>query len=134
MLHDELFYLMRRLVQEHTARWQDAGITVTKPQYVVLRALDEHPGLEQTALAVAAASTKATLTEMLTRLEAVGLVERRPDPTDGRRRFVFLTPAGEAQVADTRALATSVDDTFLTRLTAPERVTLRALLLRLERD
>lgn len=34
------------------------------------------------------------ITQLVTRLERDGLVERRPDPTDGRAVLVYLTEAG----------------------------------------
>jgi DNA-binding MarR family transcriptional regulator len=132
MLHDEFFHVMRRVVQEHTARWQDAGVPVTKPQYAVLRAIEEAPGLEQTALAAGSASTKATLTEILGRLEAAGIVSRRVDDVDRRRRYVDLTPEGVMLLDEARVLATRVNESFLENLDASERTTLRTLLLRLE--
>lgn len=132
MLHDEFFHVMRRVVQEHTARWQDAGVPVTKPQYAVLRAIEESPGLEQTALAQGSATTKATLTEILGRLEGAGVVTRRTDDVDRRRRYVELTPAGVILLDEARALATRVNETFLEHLHPAERSTLRTLLLRLE--
>jgi DNA-binding MarR family transcriptional regulator len=134
MLHDEFFHVMRRIVQEHTARWQDAGVPVTKPQYAVLRAIEEAPGLEQTALAAASASTKATLTEILGRLEAAGLTSRRTDDQDRRRRYVDLTPAGRVHLDQARVLATEVNESFLSHLEDDERTTLRTLLRRLEDD
>ncbi|GAA4265938.1 MarR family winged helix-turn-helix transcriptional regulator [Frondihabitans peucedani] len=134
MLHDEFFHVMRRVVQEHTARWQEAGVPVTKPQYAVLRAIDEVPGSEQTALAVASSTTKATLTEILGRLESAGLITRRTDALDRRKRYVDLTPAGATLLASSRRLATAVNESFLTHLDPGERATLRALLLRLEGD
>lgn len=36
-----------------------------------------------------------TLTARLDRIEAAGLLERRPDPDDRRGRLLYLTPAGE---------------------------------------
>lgn len=54
-----------------------AGVAdLTKPQYAVMRSVAEHPGIEQVALIEAAVSTKATLAEMLSRMEARGLVRR----------------------------------------------------------
>lgn len=134
MLHDEFFHVMRRIVQEHTSRWQEAGIPVTKPQYAVLRAVEEAPGSEQTAVGVASSTTKATLTEILVRLETAGLISRRTDGVDRRKRYVDLTPAGVSLLKTVRGQATSVNETFLTHLDAGERASLRALLLQLEGD
>lgn len=41
-----------------------------------------------------------TLTARLDRLEAAGLLERRPDPDDRRGRLLHLTGAGERLVPD----------------------------------
>ncbi|STT06028.1 marR family transcriptional regulator [Klebsiella pneumoniae] len=69
-LRNEAFHLLRQLFQQHTARWQQALPDLTKPQYAVMRSVAEHPGIEQVALIEAAVSTKATLAEMLSRMEA----------------------------------------------------------------
>jgi DNA-binding MarR family transcriptional regulator len=43
-------------------------------------------------LAQRAHLSKQTMTELVRRLERDGLVERRPDPDDGRAFLIFLTP------------------------------------------
>jgi DNA-binding MarR family transcriptional regulator len=134
VLHDEFFHMMRRILQEHTARWQDAGIPLTKPQYAVLRAIDEAPGGEQTALAAASATTKAGMTEILARLETVGFIERRPDATDRRKRFVFLTAAGQGVLATAREQADRVNESFLRHLDPGGRKLLGSLLEQLETE
>jgi DNA-binding MarR family transcriptional regulator len=68
-LRNEAFHLLRQLFQQHTARWQQALPDLTKPQYAVMRSIAEHPGIEQVVLIEAAVSTKATLAEMLSRME-----------------------------------------------------------------
>ena len=120
-LRQEAFHLLRQLFQQHTAHWQQALPELTKPQYAVLRSIAEHPGNEQVALTEAAVSTKATLAEMLSRMESRGLVTREADPADKRRRFVFLTPEGEALLGSCKPVGNNVDEAFLGRLTAEER-------------
>ncbi|WP_312348337.1 MarR family transcriptional regulator [Leclercia sp.] len=120
-LKQEAFHLLRQLFQQHTARWQQALPELTKPQYAVLRSIAEHPGIEQVALTEAAVSTKATLAEMLSRMELRGLVKREADAADKRRRFVFLTPEGEALLGNCKPVGNHVDEAFLGRLTAEER-------------
>ncbi|MFH7097948.1 MarR family winged helix-turn-helix transcriptional regulator, partial [Klebsiella pneumoniae] len=93
----------------------------TKPQYAVMRSVAEHPGIEQVALIEAAVSTKATLAEMLSRMEARGLVRREHDPADKRRRFVYLTDEGEALLNRSIPQGNEVDDEFLGRLSDDER-------------
>ncbi|MGP3590791.1 MarR family winged helix-turn-helix transcriptional regulator [Vagococcus sp. WN89Y] len=120
-LRNETFHLLRKLFQQHTACWQQAVPELTKPQYSVLRSIAEHPGIEQVELTQAAVTTKATLAEMLSRMESRGLVRRENDPADKRRRFVFLTGEGEALLAATMSLASDVDKAFLSRLSDEEQ-------------
>ncbi|WP_172326696.1 MarR family winged helix-turn-helix transcriptional regulator [Mangrovicoccus sp. HB161399] len=42
--------------------------------------------------------TSGTMTNRLDKLERAGLVERRPNPADGRGALVALTPAGRALI------------------------------------
>ncbi|EPG4895628.1 TPA: MarR family transcriptional regulator [Citrobacter koseri] len=120
-LRNTAFHLLRQLFQQHTARWQHELPELTKPQYAVMRAIAEHPGIEQIALMEAAVSTKATLAEMLSRMESRGLVTRESDPQDKRRRFVYLTGEGETLLTGAIPLGDRVDDEFLGRLSDDER-------------
>lgn len=120
-LRNTAFHLLRQLFQKHTARWQNALPELTKPQYAVMRAIAERPGIEQVDLTEAAVSTKATLAEMLSRMESRGLVKREHDPADKRRRFVYLTPEGDALLTHVTQLGDSIDNEFLGRLSAQER-------------
>lgn len=120
-LRNEAFHLLRQLFQQHTSRWQHAMPDLTKPQYAVMRAIAEHPGIEQVALTDVAVSTKATLAEMLNRMEKRGLVHREPDPHDKRRRFVFLTAEGNALLKNCLPVGSEVDESFLGRLSTQER-------------
>lgn len=127
-LRHEAFHLLRQLFQQHTSRWQQAMPELTKPQYAVMRAIAEHPGIEQVALTEAAVSTKATLAEMLNRMEMRGLVRREPDPQDKRRRFVFLTAEGNALLNNCLPVGAGVDDAFLGKLSMQERKQLGELI------
>lgn len=120
-LRNTAFHLLRQLFQKHTARWQQALPELTKPQYAVMRAIAERPGIEQVDLTEAAVSTKATLAEMLSRMESRGLVKREHDPADKRRRFVYLTPEGDALLTHVTQLGDNIDNEFLGRLSAQER-------------
>lgn len=119
-LRNTAFHLLRQLFQQHTSRWQHELPELTKPQYAVMRAIAEHPGIEQIALMEAAVSTKATLAEMLSRMESRGLVTRESDPQDKRRRFVYLTGEGETLLTSAMPLGDRVDDEFLGRLSDDE--------------
>jgi DNA-binding MarR family transcriptional regulator len=73
-------------------RFTDRGFGDVRPSYgSVLLPLFEEDGLRMGELARRARLSKQAMTEMVPRLERVGLVERRRDPSDGRASLIFLT-------------------------------------------
>ena len=72
------------------------GLGLTYPQYLVLHALWEEDGRTVGAVAERLALEPSTITPLVTRLEAAGLVERARDPADERRVRVRLSPRGRA--------------------------------------
>lgn len=72
---------------------------LTAPQLVCLRALVDAPAQTPGQLAREVALSQATVTGILDRLEARGLVERRRDVRDRRRVLLNLTPAGRQAAA-----------------------------------
>jgi len=84
--------IRRRLRQEYST---------TLPRFDLLAKLDRHPGgLSLTALSNHMMVSNGNLTGLADRLVTNGLVERRPDPHDGRSRRVALTGAGKAHFDD----------------------------------
>jgi DNA-binding MarR family transcriptional regulator len=69
---------------------------ITYPQYLVLIVLWEQEGCAVRDLATRLRLDHGTLTPLLKRMEAGGLVERRRDHTDERLVVVSLAPQGEA--------------------------------------
>ncbi|WJV63417.1 MarR family transcriptional regulator [Pectobacteriaceae bacterium CE70] len=122
------FHLMRQLFQEHTSLWQKLLPELTKQQYVVLCVVAEQPGIEQMDLIDAALSTKATLAEMLKRMEKKGLLVRHQRDDDKRRRFIFLTDEGLQVLQRARPVANDIDTAFLSRISANQRDDLVCLL------
>lgn len=87
---------------------------VTGPQRLVVRVIGQSPGIAPRELATTLGLHPSTLTGVLSRLGRDGLIDRRPDPEDGRRSRIWLTPAGQkvdrerrgtAEAAVRRALA-----------------------------
>ncbi|WP_031465853.1 MarR family winged helix-turn-helix transcriptional regulator [Sciscionella sediminilitoris] len=129
-IEEAVFHLMRRVMQEHAARWQATLGELTKPQYAVLTVLAAEPGLDQATAGERAAIDKATLTSLLLRLEQRGLISREIG-ADRRRRTVWLTSVGEQALRAHKVLADGVDEALLSRLSSTEREQLRELLGRL---
>ncbi len=69
---------------------------LTYPQYLVLLALWERDDLAVGGLGARLHLDSGTLTPLLKRMEAAGLVGRRRDPSDERVVRVSLTEAGRA--------------------------------------
>lgn len=69
---------------------------LTHPQYLVMLALWEQSPRTVRGLGVALAMEPATLSPMLKRLEAAGLVSRNRAPGDDRSLAVDLTESGRA--------------------------------------
>jgi MarR family transcriptional regulator for hemolysin len=66
---------------------------MTRAQWAVLLRLERREGLKQSELAEALDIQPITLTRLVDRLCANGLIERRADPNDRRAKQLYLTPA-----------------------------------------
>jgi DNA-binding MarR family transcriptional regulator len=93
---DDLGFLLAKAMQRWNEllaeRFAAAGFAEVRPSYgSALLPLFEEDGLRMGELAARAGLSKQALTELVRRLERDGLVERRPDPLDGRASLIFLT-------------------------------------------
>ncbi len=106
-----------------------ARLGLTYPQFVTLLALWQGDGLGVAELAHRLRLDASTLSPLLKRMEAMGLVERRRCTRDERRVTIHLTPAG----VDLAGPATQVRQEVAQRLdlTPAEAEQMRALALRL---
>lgn len=101
-----------------------SGRGATADQFVVLSALAEAEALSQSELVSRTSSDPSTLRAMLVRLEAKGLVARRPHPTDRRARGVRLTARGRRLLADLYAESEALRQRLVEPLTPAEIATL----------
>jgi DNA-binding MarR family transcriptional regulator len=85
---------------------------LTHPQYLVMLALWQHRQVSVKELSGLLQLDPGTLSPLLKRLEAAGLVRRERDSRDERVLRVTLTPAGR----DLRAQAERIPGTILDRL------------------
>ena len=65
---------------------------MTRAQWAVLARLESNEGLKQSELAEMLDLQPITLTRLVDRLCANGLIERRADPDDRRAKRLYLTP------------------------------------------
>ena len=99
----------------------------------VLHTLSRRSPLRLSELTATEQVTQSAITQLVTRLERDGLVERHPDPGDGRAVLVQLTPAGAAVVAGRRASRVGRLAGLTGRLTLAERAVIAAALPALSR-
>ena len=83
-----------RLAAIHMERLMPGGLTTA--QFNVLTRLATHGLHSPGAMSEALALSKPAMSHALAKLEAAGFAHIGADPTDGRRRVVTITPAGEA--------------------------------------
>ncbi|MBD9527124.1 MULTISPECIES: MarR family winged helix-turn-helix transcriptional regulator [Paracoccus] len=73
-------------------------------------------GISQKELAALVGVDGSSLVRVLDFLCREGLVERRPDASDGRAKLIHLTPAGEARVTEIRRELGRAEDELLADL------------------
>lgn len=125
-----------RLVSNHVSnafarRLDSRGVTVA--EWVVLRELYERQ-TSPSRLAASLGLTRGAVSKLADRLVAKRLVERAPDPGDGRAQLLALAPAGAALVPELAGLADQNDAKFFQALSAHERLLMRRSLEKLVRD
>ena len=99
-LEDVVSHLLRRAhfaAEERFAR-EFADERITPRQKATLIAVYQRPGLSQNMLAEHLFMDRNTVAEMVTRLVARRLLERRPSAGDRRAHELFLAPDGAAML------------------------------------
>ena len=85
---------------EHRSLPHVRTLGLTGCQFDIVATLGNTEGMNFRELGEKTLITKGTLTGVVDRLEAKGLVVRTPDDRDGRSQIVRLTHSGEALFAD----------------------------------
>ena len=73
---------------------------MTRAQWIILARLARQPGLSQNEMAAVCEVEPITIARLVDRLEARGLIERRPDPADRRIWRLHLLPAARPLVVE----------------------------------
>ena len=118
--------LARRMRQESDAR-------LTPTQIAALATVDRHGPLPLGALAEEEQIGAPTVTKIVDKLHAAGLVERLPDPDDRRVTRIAATPSGRTLLDEIRERKTAWLATRLAELDAEDLATLTAAAEVLER-
>ena len=88
-----LLWAVDHALQSASKRMESA-FGMTGPQRLVVRIVGRFPGISAGRLAEILHVHPSTLTGILKRLDARGILQRRPDPRDARRALFMLTARG----------------------------------------
>lgn len=126
-----LMFVSYRAMDERVRQaMQDAGYDVTVAQSrIAQRIADE--GTRLTELADRAQVTKQTASLLVAALEREGLVERVPDPADGRARLIRLSERGREAGERARKVVMGVEREWAEHLGPELTDQLREALVRL---
>jgi len=102
---------------------QEAGSELSPSLTAALSTVERHGPMTPSELAARERIQRPTATRVLARLADEGLVERTPDPHDGRSSLVAATPAARALLEELRTRKTAFLAERLERL-EPEELAL----------
>ena len=105
---------------QRMSKRMESELGITGPQRLVLRVVGQFPGLSAGALAHIVRLHPSTITGILQRLVARGLLERERDPGDGRRARLRLNPRALVYTRNSPGTVEKTVTQALTRVGASE--------------
>jgi DNA-binding MarR family transcriptional regulator len=126
-------FLIRRLHQVHDALFAEecAGFDISPVQHSIMAAIGQRPGADQSQIAADVAVDRATLTNMLARLEEAGIVSRITSRLDRRQKLLSLTPMGKSLLLRMQDAVLRAHARTIAPISAGEQAQFMALLARL---
>ena len=125
----DLARLIRAEFERHVT---EAGLGLTAGEARTLVHAARAGEVRQAMLAEQMGVEAMTLTAYLDRLQSRGLVERKPDPDDGRANLVCLTGKAPEMIENIRCVAASIGADASRGMTDSQWTQLRELLLRVQ--
>ncbi len=119
-------------VSEQIARAYRTLFGLSIPEWRVIAVLAEQNGMTQQQLCARTGMDKVTVSRAAVALSRRALVERRPNPGDGRSRLLSLTQGGRALHGQIVPKALEMERAIFACLDADERDRLGAYLLRID--
>ncbi len=108
-----------------------AELSITPVQALVLGFLSDEDRITSSELGKRTELDSATMTGILDRLEAAGLIERQGNPADRRSIKIHLTEQGKALAGEAVRIIAEANREFLAILTEQEQEELRSLIRKL---
>lgn len=115
-----LVQLTRQFQNELFERLRDAGLEDARVSHTHVTAYIRAEGTRLGELAAMARMTPAAMSEQVDDLERLGIVERRPDPSDRRAKLICLTDRGWETMRIGRGVIAEMEREYAD-LVGPER-------------
>lgn len=130
-LYECMNYLLSKAQMTVTTHFKNAlaPYDITPVQCGVLNCLYKADGIGLKSLCDCLGVNASTMTGIVDRMEARGLVERRADPTDRRALAVFLTDKGKSLEAVTAEAIEESNEFALNGFTERQAEQLKSMLL-----
>ncbi len=125
-----LIHEIDRLIKKRFDRFAETT-GMSRAQWQVLARVAKREGINQATLADLVSVEPITICRMVDRLEALGLVERRPDPSDRRARLIHMTEAARPGLERMKAVAQAFFAEALEGISPEEEAILFRLLNRI---
>lgn len=127
-------YLLKDLSRLYSRNFErhSTPLGLTLVHCKVLAHLQRHAGVSQARLALLTDSDPMTLARLITKMEADGLVERRPDPADRRVRSLHLGTGALPVLDEIQRLSLTARAESLAGLSQAERADLMKLMHRVQ--
>jgi DNA-binding MarR family transcriptional regulator len=127
---DCIFFQLAKAAQTGSRFWSQkvAALNLTATQAMVLRFLFDRDEVTSSELGSRTELDSATLTGVLDRLEAAGIAERKPSPTDRRAIHIHLTERGKEVGKEVSRLMGLANAEFLGGMNPSEEKELKRLL------
>jgi DNA-binding MarR family transcriptional regulator len=116
-------HLIRRLQQISFALFIDQAkaFEITPVQYAAMVAINNHPGIDQTALCNMVALDRSTVGDVVGRLEKKRLIKRLNGSVDRRTKSLSITASGRKLIKDIEPAVQSTQRLILAPLKVGER-------------
>jgi len=111
-----------------------AGLPMTESGSMLLRSIKRHGPITLNELAARLDLDPSTVSRQVQNLDAQGLIDRRPDPSDRRSALITLSDKGTVLLDRVRAIALNDYEAALSSWSIEDRSALATLLERLRDD
>ena len=129
-MKDQLAYMIasinRQLEDELEERLRPGGVPIE--QYRILEVLDASEPVAMGEIAQQSLIEAPTLTKIIDKMVAEGLVYRAPDPNDRRRVLILTAAGGKALFKRLRGVSTAQEQRIVDLLEGDKAAALRSLL------